>query len=128
MKKLVHLTPVAVGLLLAACGKGDAPPADSVNATETVQPATAEAETSASQTGGVHSAQGDVTEVTTDSITISHGPIESAGWRAMTMNFKAPPKMIEGLRVADPVNFSFKQRNGDYVLTSIGKRQFGAAQ
>lgn len=114
MRKALIPIPIAFAGLLVACGNGHAPPSEPQNASVAAAPA-------AGQVGQVHSGAGDVTEVTNNSIVISHGPIASAGWPAMTMTFKASPDMARNVNVGDPVSFSFTERNGSYMLTSIHK-------
>ena len=70
--------------------------------------------------GPVHTGAGDITEINGNRITISHGPVESIGWPAMTMTFVAQsPGMIEGFAIGDPVTFEFGRSGETYVLTSI---------
>ena len=79
---------------------------------------------SAEPTGEVHSGNGDITEISSDSATISHGPVESIGWPAMTMTFQASSAdMLQGLNVGDPVDFRFQKAGEQYVLSSISKAQ-----
>lgn len=55
-----------------------------------------------------HLAEGKVTAITPDAITIAHGPVPSLQWGAMTMPFKPPAKGLPpGLKVGDRVSFSF---------------------
>jgi membrane fusion protein, copper/silver efflux system len=69
----------------------------------------------------VHSGEGRVEKISKDSVTLSHGPIPSLQWGAMTMDFKLPkdglPKGIsEGNRVA----FEFKpDGKGEFEITSM---------
>ncbi len=79
---------------------------------------------SAEATGQSHSGNGDITELSSDSVTISHGPVESLGWPAMTMTFQAKSgQMLQGLNVGDPVDFQFQKAGEQYQLTSIKKAQ-----
>lgn len=72
--------------------------------------------------GEVYSGEGDITELSGNKVTISHGPIEGIGWPAMTMGFSAgSPEMLRGLNVGDPVSFQFQKAGSDYVITSINK-------
>ena len=124
MKKLPALIIALATPTVAACGEGDTGEADApavVGATsESVAPAAADLE----GTGEVYTGSGDITEVDGERVTISHGPIEGIGWPAMTMGFAAgSPEMIGGLNVGDPVEFAFREINGDYVLTSIEESQ-----
>jgi Cu(I)/Ag(I) efflux system membrane fusion protein len=122
MQKLHFLIAAAVSLGLASCGESSAPPEQRRPAEQTqvgtAQPAGQQAN------GEVHRAQGDVTEVSGDQVTISHGPVGSAGWSAMTMTFNAPsPDMLRGVNQGDPVSFAFRQQGNAYVLSSISKAQ-----
>lgn len=56
-----------------------------------------------------HEGQGKVEAIGRDAITLSHGPIASLKWGAMTMDFKVPLKgsLPRNLEVGDPVNFEF---------------------
>jgi Cu(I)/Ag(I) efflux system membrane fusion protein len=106
---------------LAACGDGnEAAVGDQARTGQVDQDAGAAGE----QSGEVHSASGDITEVAGDGVTISHGPVESIAWPAMTMTFQAgSPEMLQGLNVGDPVDFQFQQAGEQNVLTSISKAQ-----
>lgn len=73
--------------------------------------------------GAVHTASGTVTAVSETELTISHGPVESLGWPAMTMPFKVETaRQIQGVKVGDTVTFSFRQEGSQYVLTSVQPR------
>ncbi|MFJ3044719.1 efflux RND transporter periplasmic adaptor subunit [Herbaspirillum chlorophenolicum] len=66
-------------------------------------------------TGKIESLQG-------PDITLSHGPVQSLGWGAMTMSFKlAQPDMASGLKTGDNVHFSFHEKNGDYVIEKLDR-------
>ncbi len=56
-----------------------------------------------------HSAQGLIESLDRESVTLSHGPIPSAGMGAMTMEFRLPPpnRRPRGLAVGDRVDFEF---------------------
>lgn len=114
MIKVRILSAIALTVALAACGRSEAPAGEPDNAAAMVRPA-------AGSPGQLHSASGDVTEVTTKSVTISHGPIASAGWPAMTMTFKASPELAGRVKVGDSVRFAFKEAKGGHILTSIEK-------
>lgn len=78
----------------------------------------------AQATGEVHAGSGDITEIDGDRVTISHGPVESIEWPAMTMTFQAESsRMLQGLNVGDPVDFQFRQTGEDFVLTSITRAE-----
>lgn len=53
-------------------------------------------------------------------VRLSHDPIKSLNWPAMTMTFKAKDKaMLEKLKAGAKVEFSFEQSGKDYVITDI---------
>ena len=55
-----------------------------------------------------------------NTVTLAHDPVASLKWPAMTMAFKADdPKLVQGLKPGQKVDFEFTQRGKDYVLTSI---------
>lgn len=130
MKKIFTPMLVVGALAVAACGGQDnggetAPAGSGSTATAPVNSMDSmPAMDGGAQTGEVHSGTGDITEVSADSVTISHGPIESANWPAMTMAFKAESaQMVQGLNVGDPVRFEFRQAGAENVLTSISAAQ-----
>ena len=112
--KITHLGGVlALPLLIAACGETQEA------ATENRQDPVA---TGAPQAGTIHAASGEVTALEEDRVTISHGPVETLGWPAMTMTFRAgSPEMVGQVSVGDQVSFSFRQHEGGYTLTSLSK-------
>lgn len=68
----------------------------------------------------VYTASGQITAVTDETVTISHGPVPDLQWPAMTMAFQAPsPDMLAGVTAGDQVSFAFRQADGGYVLTSL---------
>ncbi len=102
-------------LSLAACGDNQTAAPDQRDPSGTAAPAVA---------ADIYSATGDVTKVSGDQVTISHGPVEGIGWPAMTMAFQAPsPEVLQGLNVGDSVDFQFRQADGQSLLTSIKKAQ-----
>lgn len=105
---------LALPLLIAACGQ--TPEA----ATENRQGP--QATSAPSQARKVHSAAGEVTAIEGEQITISHGPVESLGWPAMTMTFRSgSPEMLSKMRVGERVSFSFREDDRGYTLTSLSK-------
>ena len=107
---------LTLSLLLAACGENQNLAADNRQG--------ADAAPAVSQSGQVYSAEGDITAIAGDQVTISHGPVEGIGWPAMTMAFRAPsPEMAEGVSVGDRVSFAFRKDGSAYVLTSLSKGQ-----
>lgn len=69
----------------------------------------------------VHTGEGRVKAVQSDAVTLSHGPIPSMQWGAMTMNFSAPAGGLPAdLKPGQAVRFSFKMKDdGRPVLTRI---------
>ncbi len=67
-----------------------------------------------------HQATGRIEQVAGDKLTISHGPVPSLKWPAMTMGFRtANPKLAGGLKAGQQVNFSFTQQGSDNVISQI---------
>ena len=71
--------------------------------------------------GDTHKGEGKVEAIGKDSVTLSHGPIESLKWAAMTMEFKLPraglPADVTEGRL---VNFEFAARkDGNFEITTI---------
>lgn len=53
-------------------------------------------------------------------VKLTHGPIASLKWPAMTMNFKVKElALMQEIKVGDNITFTFIQSNGDYVITHI---------
>ncbi|MDK3024654.1 efflux RND transporter periplasmic adaptor subunit [Cupriavidus taiwanensis] len=68
-----------------------------------------------------HEGTGRVEAVSAESMTISHGPIPSVQWGAMTMDFAAPASgMPKGFKPGDRIRFRFHlDRDGAAVLSSV---------
>ncbi len=68
-----------------------------------------------------HHGQGKVEAIGKEALTISHGPIPTMQWSAMTMNFKIPPAGLpKNIGKGDAVTFEFKPgKDGTYELTTI---------
>jgi Cu(I)/Ag(I) efflux system membrane fusion protein len=82
--------------------------------------ATRMAEAPATQ-GATHHGEGRVEKIGKGSITLSHGPIASMQWGAMTMDFKLPKEGVPGaIREGATVEFDFKPGpNGQFEITAI---------
>ena len=53
-------------------------------------------------------------------VMLTHGPIKSLQWPAMTMSFLAKDKkMLEAIKPGAKVEFEFVQDGKDYVITGI---------
>jgi Cu(I)/Ag(I) efflux system membrane fusion protein len=68
-----------------------------------------------------HHGVGKVENIGKDEITISHTPIASLNWPAMTMGFKPPSTGLPGtLRVGDEVSFDIQaNEDGSYRIVRI---------
>ena len=81
----------------------------------------------AAPANAAYSASGEVTAVSGDDVTISHGPVPDLEWPAMTMAFRASSAdMLGGVAPGDQVSFAFRQADGGYVLTSLTKNGWQA--
>ena len=69
----------------------------------------------------VHVGQGRVESIDADTITISHGPIATLKWPAMTMGFRKPdPKAFADIKVGDTVHFEFTEGGpSGYQLATV---------
>jgi membrane fusion protein, copper/silver efflux system len=87
--------------------------------------ATRMAEAAAPAGGGAeakaHRGTGKVESIGGGEVVLSHEPIASLQWPAMTMGFKPPASgMPKDLRVGDTVNFEFRQtQDGKFEITAI---------
>jgi Cu(I)/Ag(I) efflux system membrane fusion protein len=62
----------------------------------------------AANTAPRHRSEAKVEKIDRDAVTLSHGPIASLKWGAMTMDFKSPKRGLpRGLAVGDKVSFEF---------------------
>ena len=53
-------------------------------------------------------------------VTLSHEPIKSLNWPAMTMAFAVKDKtLLEKLTVGNKVDVEFKKQDSDYVITKV---------
>lgn len=69
-----------------------------------------------------HQGSAKVDAINADGVTLSHGPIPSAGWGEMTMTFQ-PPKtgLPRNVAVGDAVQFEFVlPKDGEPTITQIG--------
>ena len=84
-------------------------------------PASSAASTPATAPTPVHVGQGKVESIDADAITISHGPIATLKWPAMTMGFGKPdPKAFADIKVGDTVRFEFKEGGpSGYLLANV---------
>jgi membrane fusion protein, copper/silver efflux system len=74
-----------------------------------------------------HSAQGRIESIDKDGVTITHGPVPSLKWEAMTMEFKSPPGSLpKGLTTGSRIHFEFVRQGDDYVLQQVTPLGAGA--
>lgn len=70
--------------------------------------------------GATHHGEGKVEAIGKGEVTLSHGPIASLQWPAMTMGFKVAPETVpKNLRVGDAVVFEVHQKDGGYEITRM---------
>jgi membrane fusion protein, copper/silver efflux system len=76
-----------------------------------------------------HRGEGKVESIGKEEITISHAPIASLQWGAMTMGFKVPATGLpQGIAVGNSVNFEIRQtKDGAFQITSIAPAQMSNA-
>ena len=76
-----------------------------------------------------HHGVGKVEAIGKDGITISHGPIASLQWPAMTMTFKLPATgMPQGIAVGNSVGFGIRQiKDGTFQIQSIAQARDSAS-
>ena len=78
----------------------------------------------------VHLGEGKVEKVASDAITISHGPVATLQWPAMTMAFAKPsPTTFADIKPGDRVRFRFKAGGpSGYELVAVQKLTPGAGK
>jgi Cu(I)/Ag(I) efflux system membrane fusion protein len=71
--------------------------------------------------GATHRGEGRVESIDKEEITLSHGPMPSLQWGAMTMGFKLPASGLPGnIKVGDNVTFAIRQTDdGVFEITTI---------
>jgi Cu(I)/Ag(I) efflux system membrane fusion protein len=93
-------------------------------------PASAAASGAAAPAAAVHVGEGKVEKVEADVITLSHEPVASLQWPAMTMEFSKPqPDRFADVRAGDRVRFEFKAGGpAGYELVTMQKLATGAGK
>jgi len=69
-----------------------------------------------------HKATGKLDALAADgTVTVSHAPVASLKWPAMTMEFSlANPSLVAGLKPGAPIDFEFVERKpGEWVITAV---------
>lgn len=84
-------------------------------------PATAAAAQSPTSAATTHRARGKVEDISQNAVTLSHDPVPSMQWPAMTMDFKPPAAGLpKNLAVGDVVDFTFGQdKDESFRILSI---------
>lgn len=66
----------------------------------------------------------DALDTQSGTVKLSHGPIKSLNWPAMTMSFPVAEKeLLQGLKVGDKVQFSLRNESSSPVITKIAPMQ-----
>ena len=87
---------------------------------ETTKPIATKTQTQAQKSPASHQGTGKVEQVTDEALTLSHGPIASLQWPAMTMDFKKPRRdSFKEVKVGQTVQFSFVEGEDGYELKSV---------
>jgi membrane fusion protein, copper/silver efflux system len=120
---LTRMTDPVAAAATAPVATTAAPPAPAALAATTLPPPAASAP-GASPTqaaGAVHNGEGVVESVAKDGITLSHGPIPTLRWQAMTMEFRPPASGIPAsIKAGTRVRFSVRQASdGEFEIVSI---------
>jgi Cu(I)/Ag(I) efflux system protein CusF len=67
-----------------------------------------------------HHGTGTVKKIDAGMVTLSHGPIATLNWPAMTMGFKLKDAALaRGIKVGDVVDFELVQSDNRYVVTRL---------
>lgn len=92
--------------------------------------ATANNASNAVSGSAIHRGQGKVEAIGKDEITISHDPIPTLKWNAMTMTFRLPSAdLARNVAVSDNVAFEIRATpDGNYEITSLRKAPPSAAR
>lgn len=111
MNKMMRIALATLAVSVTACGSAE---------TRTENGAATAPSESIAQT---HSATGTIDSVSGQVVTISHGPIKSLEWPAMTMPFSAKDAAsVQGIKAGDRVAFTFSKSGNKSVLISIAKQ------
>jgi Cu/Ag efflux protein CusF len=115
----IGVSAIAATLLLTGCGSPNGETANSGSGG--AMPGTPSMSQSAQQPA--HTAQGTVNAIdqAASTVNISHGPVASANWPAMSMTFKlANPSAASGIAPGQRVDFKFTIAGGmDATVTEI---------
>jgi Cu(I)/Ag(I) efflux system membrane fusion protein len=71
----------------------------------------------------LHEAMGKIESISDRGAVLSHGPVKSLGWPAMTMPFKlAHPEMARALKPGDTVHFQFRKTDDGFAIERLEKQ------
>lgn len=113
MNMLLKIGLVTLAVSMTACGTAET----------SKDKETAVAAAPSESVGQTHSGTGTVESVSGRQVTISHGPIKSLEWPAMTMPFTAKDAAsVQGIKAGDRVAFTLTKSGEESVLTSIKKQ------
>ncbi|MGQ3054269.1 MAG: efflux RND transporter periplasmic adaptor subunit [Roseateles sp.] len=77
----------------------------------------------------VHQAEGRITALTSQDVTLDHGPVPSLKWPAMQMGFKlAQPGQVDGFKAGDTVRFTFRESADGYEVTGVQREPKGGVR
>lgn len=112
--KFVSLIAVAAGSMFLAQASGASTPVFIADASMGMKSKRTDA------AAIVHRGTGTVRKIDTGMVTLSHGPIASLNWPAMTMSFKLKgAALAKGIKVGDVVDFELVQSGDNYVVTRL---------
>ena len=122
MSKIALGIMAVASLALASCGEEGTTQEPQDGMTAGV-PAGLEDQTPAGEIEGpLHTGSGDITKIDGSRITISHGPVETMEWPAMTMTFEADAQILEQVSVGEGIAFEFRTGTEGSVVTSVTPR------
>ena len=110
MNKMLNIALAALTVSVTACGSPE--PSKQNEVVDDLPESVAQ----------THSAEGTVDSVSGKVVTISHGPIKSLEWPAMTMPFSANAAAVGSIKAGDRVAFTFSKTGDESVLISIAKQ------
>ena len=112
--KFVFLIAVAAGSMLLAQASDASTPVFIADASQDMK--SMKTETSSV----THRGTGTVRKIDAERVRLSHGPITTLNWPAMTMSFKLKgAALAKGIKAGDVVDFELVQSGGSYVVTRI---------
>ena len=121
MKTIMKAGLTAALATLAACGSGETNKGNSESGVANQSAPSSEG--SSAKTSETHSTTGTVDSVSGNEVTISHDPVATLGWPAMTMPFAVQDAaLLNGFKPGDRVSFVFSKTDAASTITSISKK------